>query len=339
MFERHLYYSLLVVLLTFAQLPPAPGFQQPKSRDALVKESIAKLDSSDIHVAAQAATDLGLLRATEAVPAMLRVLRSSRFLSTTEDSLKGKNGMSIWVTTDVRAAIITSLGLIADPRAVPVLKMYLKKPLTNREVFTGNVAHALYQITGKSFEYKDYDGVQKLYEPSPITEEEVRTRFRPDLKATAGLTASLEITEQEHGLTTKTYWLGDRPLVLNIAIRNQSRRIIEIDASVNNFLFSSVAGSGVRTNTPASLLPPPEPSKKTAVLKPGQEFRLRWFVETLKESPLSNGWTGYVNLKCVYTNPRRNEAGATWRGEQLVSNSVERYYYPTSEQALEVLSP
>ena len=325
MLGRCLSNCLLILLVVFSQLAFAQESQASKSRELLVKKSIANLDSDDIHVAAQAAIDLGYLQATEAVPAMLRVLQSSRLLSTTEHTIaQDTNSSSLWVTTDVRAGIITSLGLIGDPRAVPVLKSYLKKPLTNREVFTGNVAHALYQITGKSFEYKDYDGVQKVYVPSPIAEEEFRKRSRPDLKATEGLTASLEIAGHGHDVTG-AYWLGDRPLVINLAITNQSKRVIEIDASADNFLLSSVAGE--RTNTPARLLPSPEAGAGIAVIKPGETLRLRWVVETLKESPLSRGWVGYVNIKCVYTNPRKSKRGAMWRGQQLISNTVERYYY------------
>lgn len=325
-------HSFLVVLLALSQLASAQGAQGPKGRDLLIKESIANLDSDDIHVAAQAALDLGYLRATEAVPAMLRVLKSSRVLSIVEHMPPDKYGVSLWVATDVRGAIITSLGLIGDPRAVPALKRYLKKPLTNREVFTGNVAHALYQITGKSFEYKSYEGVQQLYVPSPRAEEDFRKRSRPDLKPTKGLTASLEIAGHGYDVTG-AYWLGDRPLVINLAITNQSRRVMEIDASADNFLFSSVAGE--RTNTPARLLPSPEAGAETAVIRPGETLRLRWVVETLKDSPLSRGWVGYVYIKCVYTNPRKNKKGAMWRGEQLISNTVERYYYPPSIESLD----
>jgi hypothetical protein len=318
---------LLILGVVFSQLAFAQESQAPKSRELLVKELIANLASDDIHVAAQAAIELGYLRATEAVPAMLRVLRSSRLLSTTEHMPKDKNGMSEWVSTDVRAGIITSLGLIGDPRAVPVLKRYLKKPLTNREVYTGTVAHALYQLTGKLFEYKSYEGVQTLYVPSPLAEEEFRKRFRPDLKPAEGLTASLEIAG--HGYdATGAYWLADRPLVINLAITNQSKRVIELDASADNFLFSSVAGE--RTNTPSRLLPSPKAGAEIAVIKPGETLRLRWLVETLKKSPLSRGWVGYVYIKCVYTNPRKIKRGAMWRGEQLISNSVERYYYRPS---------
>jgi hypothetical protein len=328
MLGKYLYNSLLVLSLTFSQLAFARGFQESKSRDALVKESIANLESDDIHVAAQAAIDLGRLRATEGVAAMLRVLQSSLLLSISEHIMaKDKNGMSQWVLTDVRAAIVNSLGLIGDKRAVPVLKKYLKKPLKNREVFTENVAHALYLITGKSYEYRDYDGEQKLYVPSPFTEEELRKRSRPDLKATEGLTASLEIEGHD---PSGAYWLGDRPLVINLAITNRSKRVIEIDTSADNFLFSSVAGE--RTNTAASLLLSPEAGAEIAVIKPGETLRLRWVVEKLKESPLSRGWAGYVNIKCVYNNPRKNRSGAMWRGERLISNSVERYYYPAIEQ-------
>ena len=331
MLQKCLSKFLLILLLTVSQIALAQESQEtqePKSRDVLVKESIANLDSNDIHVAAQAAIYLGMYRATEAVPAMLRVLQSSLLLSTTEHVIaKDKDSLSLWVTTDVRAAIINSLGLIGDKRAVPVLKKYLKKPLKNREVFTGNVAHALYQITGKLYEYKDYDGVQKLYLPSPVAEEEFRMRSRPDLKATEGLTASLEIEGHGHNLTGE-YWMGDRPLVISFAITNQSKRDVEIDVSPDNFLFSSVSGSGERKSTPASSLPSREPGPEIATIKPGQVFKLRWVVENLKESPLSRGWSGYVNIKCVYTTPRRNKRGVMWRGERLISNSVERYYYP-----------
>jgi hypothetical protein len=329
MLQKYLYKCLPILLLTFSQLGIAQESQKPKTRDVLIKESIANLDSNDIHVAAQAAIDLGLYRATEAVPAMLRVLRSPRLLSTTEHMPKDKNGTSLWVTSDVRAAIITALGLIGDQRAVPVLKKYLQKPLTNREVFTGNVAHALYQITGKSFEYESYEGVPDFYAPSPLAGEEFRKRSRPDLKPTEGLTASLEIAGHGYDVTG-AYWLGDSPLVIILAITNRSKRDVEIDASGNNFLFSSVAGSGERTTTPARLLISPEPAAGIAIIKPTQKLELRWVVETLKGSPLSRGWAGYVNIKCVYTNPRQKTKGARWRGERLISNSVERYYYPVS---------
>jgi hypothetical protein len=323
MHEKYLYTFFLILLLTFSQLALAQESQAPKSRELLVKEAIANLDSEDIHVAQQAAIDLGYLRATEAVPVMLRVLKSSRVLSIVEHMPPDKYGMSLWVATDVRGAIITSLGLIGDPRAVPALKRYLKKPLTNRQVFTGNVAYALYQITGKSFEYLTFEGAQELFVPDPLLEEEFRKRSRPDLKPTAGLTASLEIAGHGSG-ATGAYWLGDRPLVINVAITNQSKRVIEFDASTDNFVFSS----GERSNTSARSLTSPEADAGIAEIKPGESLRLRWVVETLKESPLSRGWIGYVYIKCIYTNPRKNKRGAMWRGEQLISNSVERYYYP-----------
>ena len=193
MLEKYSYNFLLILLLAFLQPALAKEFQEPKSRDVLVKEAIANLDSNDIKVAAQAARHLGMYSATEAVPKLLQVLQSSRLLQTTEHVIsKDKNSLSAWVSTNVRADIVTSLGLIGDKRAVPVLKKYLKRPLRNDDVFTGNVAHALYLITGKLYEYKDYDGVQKLYQPSPVTEEEFRTRARPDLRATAGCSAPLK---------------------------------------------------------------------------------------------------------------------------------------------------
>ena len=165
MLDKYLRCLLLIFLLTSSEVGFAQESQGPKSRDVLVKESIANLDSTDIHVAAQAARDLGSFRATEAVPALLRVLRSSRFLWISEHNMpKDKSGVSEWVVTDVKAEIITSLGLIGDKRAVPVLKKYLKKPPKGSAVFTRNVAWALYQITGKAYKYKDGDGKIKVYQ-------------------------------------------------------------------------------------------------------------------------------------------------------------------------------
>ena len=205
-----------------------------------------------------------------------------------------------------------------------MLEKYLKMPLSNDEVFTGSVAQALYLITGKSYEYKDYDGKHKLFEPAPGTEEEFRKRARPDLKPTAGLIAALEIEGHDSGGVA---WVENRPLNVNLVITNQSTHPIEIDASKNNFVFSSVAGDGERRVTPAGLLPSPEPSRADqVVISPGEKLELRWVVK-LKDSPLSRGWIGYVNIKCVYINPHKHKQGVMWRGEQLVSNSVERYYF------------
>ena len=316
---------LPILLLSLSQLAFAQELQEVKSREVLVKESIANLDSEDIKVAAEAARRLGMYSATEAVPKMLQVLQSSRPLRTSVSVVeKGEPTVNSWATIDVRDAIVTSLGLIGDKRAVRVLEKYLKSPLSNDEVFTGNVAQALYLITGKSYEYKEYNGEQKLYEPAPLTEEEFRKRSRPDLKPTAGLTAALEIEGHDPGGVA---WRGNRPLNVDLVITNQSTRPIEIDASKNNFVFSSVAGDGQRRITPASLLPSPEPSGAgQVVISPGQKLELRWVVK-LKDSALSRGWVGSVNIKCVYINPHKHKQGVMWQGEQLVSNSVERYYF------------
>ena len=332
MLQKYSFSFLLILLLSLTPLAFAQEFQDAKSREVLVKKSIADLDSEDIKVATGAARCLGVYSATEAVPKMLQVLQSSRPLRKIEQFMgKGEPTVSFWVSIDVRATIVTSLGLIGDKRAVPVLEKYLKKPLSNDVVFTGNVAQALYQITGKSYEYKDYDGVQKLYEPGPLMEEEFRKRARPDLKATAGLIASLEIDGNEPG---GAVWVGNRPLKINLVITNQSSRRIEIDTSTENFVFSSVAGEGKRTDTSANLLPAPDSSgARLVVLPPGQKLELRWVVE-LKDSPLSRGWVGYVNIKCVYTNPQKHKQGVTWRGDQLVSNSVERYYFAEENKAV-----
>ena len=164
MYKRHLFKTILFVLLALSQFAFAKEFQEPKSRDLLIKESIANLDSDDLNIAAQAARDLGYARAIEGVPAMLRVLQSSRLLSRWEHTPKDQYGMSLYVITDVKGEIINSLALIGDRRAVPVLKKYLKKPPKYSFVFPGNVADALYQITGKSYKYKDRDGKMKLFQ-------------------------------------------------------------------------------------------------------------------------------------------------------------------------------
>lgn len=312
----------LIILLAFYHVGFSQKFQESKSRDVLVQKAIANLDSNDNNVAAEAARHLGEYRATEAVPKLLQVLQSSRLLHTSEHVILS-DSMSQWVSTNVRAVIVTSLGLIGDKRAVPVLKKFLR-PVRNKAVDTGSVAHALYLITGKSYRYKDYDGVEKLYEPSPLEEEGFRKRTRPDLRATSGLIASLEIEGHD---SNGVYWTANRPLNINLVITNQSSRVIEIDASRNNFEFSSVAGDGKRRVTPASSLPSPERGDASvAALAPGQSLKLTWIVD-LKDSPLSREWSGYVNIKCVYTNPRTNKQGNMWRGEQLISNSVERAYY------------
>lgn len=325
MLKQRSFTFLPILLLSLSQLAFAQELQEAKSREVLVKESIANLDSQDINLAAEAARRLGMYRATEAVPKMLQVLQSSRRLKKIEYvNGKGEQAFSAWVAIDVRDAIVNSLGLIGDKRAVRVLEKYLKMPLSNEKVFTGNVAQALYLITGKSYEYKDYDGEQKLYEPAPGTEEEYRKRARPELKPTAGLIAALEIEGHDSGGIA---WMENRPLNINLVITNQSRRPIEIDPSKNNFVFSSVAGDGERRVTPASLLPSPEPGgADQVVISPGQKLKLSWVVQ-LKDSPLSRGWIGYVNIKCVYINPYKHKQGVMWRGEQLVSNSVERYYF------------
>ncbi|HZI85421.1 MAG TPA: HEAT repeat domain-containing protein [Pyrinomonadaceae bacterium] len=324
MLKQFSFSFFLIVLLASVQSAFAQEFQEPKSRQVMVKESIANLDSNDIKVAAQAAIHLGMYRAIEAVPKLLQVLQSSRLLQKTEHIIEGN--LSSYVSIDVRREIVASLGLIGDKRAVPVLKKYLKRPLRNDEVFTGNVAHALYLITGQSHVYKDYDGVEKIYEASPIAEEEFRKRTRPDLRPTAGLTSSLRIDGHD---PSGVYWMGNNRLNISLTITNQSKHPIEIDTSKNNFVFSSVAANGERTDTPVSLLPSPEPNgARRAVIPPGQKLTLMWVTE-LKDSPLSRRWSeGYVNIKCIYTNPKIHKQGAMWRGERLTSNSVERRYYP-----------
>jgi hypothetical protein len=170
MLAKYPYFLPALLLLVFCRPAPAQAAQEPKSRDVLVKESIANVDSDDVHVAAQAARYLGIFRAAEGVPALLRVLQSPRRLSLLKHHMAAdKDSVSEWVLFDVKGEIITALGLIGDKRAVPALKRYLKKPPAHSEVFPGNVAFALYQLTGRSYKYKDRDGRMKLFQPSDST--------------------------------------------------------------------------------------------------------------------------------------------------------------------------
>src|SRR4051794_25685672 len=125
----HQKYSItffVTLMLCLFQLAFAQAVQDVNSREVLVKKAIADLDSEDIKIAAEAARLLGLYNATEAVPRMLQVLQSSRPLRKIEYiTQKGETSLSSWVSIDVRSAIVTSLGLIGDKRAVPVLKTYL----------------------------------------------------------------------------------------------------------------------------------------------------------------------------------------------------------------------
>ena len=123
-YVKCLVYSLaLFTILASHQHVFAQGQEAEKSRDILVKELIRTLDSTDLHTANQAAYDLGHMRAKEAVPALLKVLRSSRFLSESRHILAtDENHVSEWVLTDVRATIVNSLGEIGDRRAIRPLE-------------------------------------------------------------------------------------------------------------------------------------------------------------------------------------------------------------------------
>lgn len=81
---KHLYKFLLILLFAVSQFASAQEYQEPKSREVLIKDSIANLNSTNIPLAAQAARELGYLRANEGIPSLIRVLQSSRFLSLTE---------------------------------------------------------------------------------------------------------------------------------------------------------------------------------------------------------------------------------------------------------------
>src|SRR5687768_14946749 len=107
MLKQYSFSFFLIVLLASVQSAFAQEFQEPKSRQVMVKESIANLDSNDIKVAAQAAIHLGMYRAIEAVPKLLQVLQSSRLLQKTEHIIEGN--LSSYVSIDVRREIVASL--------------------------------------------------------------------------------------------------------------------------------------------------------------------------------------------------------------------------------------
>lgn len=163
--------TTLSVLLFSLAIVSYGQAQEEKSREILIKESLTNIYSDNIHVAAQAARYFSIFEAREGVPAMLRVLQSRRFLSTSEHIMaKDKSGMNEWVFTSVKDDIVSALANIKDKRAVPVLKKFLKKqPKDGGAFFTKNVAWALYQITGKSYKYKDKGGKVKLYRPAGET--------------------------------------------------------------------------------------------------------------------------------------------------------------------------
>jgi hypothetical protein len=326
MLRPHIYakclYNLFALsfIFTFQSSVSADAQQQEKARAlSIVGELISTLDSNDIHTAEQAASELGRLRAKEAVPALLTLLRSPRSLSGSEH-VHHSGGLSYWVGYNVKSTAVTSLGEIGDMSAVPALERYLTNPPKEFEVGGRNVAHALYQITGTRYEYQDRDGELKLYAPHPRTEEEVRMRLRPDLAPTEGLTAFLE-TEQTGPSVT---WVGSKPLALNLTITNHSKKEIKLEISPRTFVFSCVVGSGERVDVSADELPTVSPRAGDVVIGPGGAVTLRWRIEVLKESPLSRGWVGYVSVKNIYTNPTKNKGETYWKGDQLISNTVQQ---------------
>lgn len=326
MYVKCLLHSLALLAILVAHQPAfTQGQETEKGRYALVKELIRKLDSTDLHTANQAAYDLGQMRAKESVPALLKVLQSSRFLSESRHILAtDKNRVSEWVLTDVKATIINSLGEIGDHRAIRPLEQLLDKSFKiSKGAYGPWVAHALYLITAKSYEYTDFDGRRKRYAPSPLTEEKIRMRLRPDLKPTKGLTSFLEIKPTGQGGVS---WAGSKPLELNLTITNHSKDVIKLDTSRGSFVFSCVVGSGERINVSAGELPRMSSGEGDVAIGPGGTATLRWRIDVLKESPLSRGWIGYVAVKCIYTNPSWNNVERYWTGERLISNTVQDYY-------------
>lgn len=295
-----------------------------QSRTALIEQAVARLASEDVRIVSQAATDLGNLKATEAVASLITLLQSSRHLSVTEhQGASASTGLRVWFTFDARAAIVTSLGLIGDTSAVPALKDYLETPPSRRTVGGAAIAQALYLLSGQSFEYQEADGTRNRFAPSPLDVETVRARFRPDLTPSAGLTASLDIqATAPDGL----YWLTDRHLVLTLTIVNHSSQRIEIDPSAERFFFSVVTGNGERVVTPANRLPSPQVIEGTAAIPPQSRLILRWTVASLRDSPLSRDWAGNVYVRCEYVHVQAAGRGASWRGDRLISNSIQQLY-------------
>ena len=61
MLRSYSFSFLLILLLASSAVAFSQQFQEAKSRDLLVQEAIANLDSNDIKVAAQAAMHLGIV--------------------------------------------------------------------------------------------------------------------------------------------------------------------------------------------------------------------------------------------------------------------------------------
>jgi hypothetical protein len=218
---------------------------------------------------------------------------------------------------------IAALAEIGDLRAVPVLERLLRNP-PEGNMFPGNLAHALYLLTGKSYEYKDIRGQTKLYVPVPITEEKWRARSRPDLKPVDGLTAGLQMRGAR---ATPDDWLGSKPLVLTVSITNHSQEAVEVDLSPERFVFFAVGGIGERTNVPARDLPRPQPNGTIEVIQAGKIVGRTWTIEKLAQSSLSRSWTtSGVIIRCEYASPP-NQTRSRWRGTGLVSNSVSGFYF------------
>jgi len=259
------------------------------------------------------------------VPALISVLLDPADKRKPWHSSPDTPGHLKWGSSDPKLAALKALIEIGDSRVVPVLERLLREPPKDYVISPASLSGALYLLTGKRYTYNDYRGLTKLYEPEPLIEEEWRERFRPDLKPVNGLTASLQIRAPQ---SPQSAWLGSKSLVLTVSMTNHGRQAIEIDLAPESFVFSAVGGTGKRTNVSASDLPQVQPTGTIEIIQPGKTVSRTWTIEKLAQSSLSRTWTtSNITLRCEYRSPRRRSAIPRWRGEELLSNSVTRFYF------------
>ena len=290
-----------VLVLTLA----AANAQQNERRADAVGEKVKKLGPED-------------------VPFLIAVLARPGNQRVPWYSKAGEPGPFTWGFSHPKTAAVLSLGEIGDLRAVPVLECLLRNPPKDFEVFPVNLAHSLYLLTGKSYQYEDNEGRRRPYLPLPLIEEKWRQRSRPDLKPVDGLTADLQIRGPG---SPPEGWLGSKSLVLVVSIANHSQQAVEVELSPERFAFSAVGGSGERSTVAASDLPPPQPGDRIETIQVGKTVSRTWTIEKLAQSSLSRSWTtSGIIIRCQYQSPP-NRPRNRWRGTELVSNSVSRFYF------------
>jgi len=296
--------------------------------DRKVAAALKNLRSTDPKVVSNAAFELGRGKVLAAVPTLLEVLQGPSRLVVSEHV--GEFGGYRWIGTDGKKAIVRALGDIGDKRAVPLLALYLRAPPAGLDLAPEEFAGALFLITGVRYQYRDRQSNLVRYMPGEFDEEEARRRFRPDLVPTAGLTTALKISATGPGLQAGSgstgSWLGSKPLIIKLSITNHSNQSRDISSSPDRFAFYCLEPPGVRTMTMGTDLQGMQPIRETAVLPPGATMSIKWTIEKLAASSIARTWhSGSVYIKCAY---RPRELSGT-QPVQVVSNSIQRYYFST----------